>query len=149
MRSHSGTDEGRNNMRDPTVRDRQGGAEERRPRPTTEMGSHARKTGQKGAERTANLSRCGNNPRPVEREREHELACSRRPAERGFRLAHAFAGTDHPPQDVGQAGAGGVDRRVEAPLRVDLRAAQIHGPGPSSAASGYRGGIPFHGDPRR
>jgi hypothetical protein len=49
MRSHSGKDEGRNNMRDPTVRsmgrDVKKGTSQAR---TTEMGSHARKTGQKG-----------------------------------------------------------------------------------------------------
>lgn len=51
MRSNSGRDEGRNNMRDPTMRDRElardldkGPARGR----TTEMGSNARKTGQKG-----------------------------------------------------------------------------------------------------
>ena len=51
MRSHSGKDEGRNNMRDPTVRDRSMGRDVKKdtsqPR-TTEMGSHARKTGQIG-----------------------------------------------------------------------------------------------------
>ncbi len=49
MRSHSGKDEGRNNMRDPTIRDRQ--MEQKKVSMTgrsTEMGSHARKTGQKG-----------------------------------------------------------------------------------------------------
>jgi hypothetical protein len=48
MRSHSGKDEARNNMRDPTIRYRQS---EPKKAPmtsrTTEMGSHARKTGQK------------------------------------------------------------------------------------------------------
>jgi hypothetical protein len=50
MRSHSGKDESRNNMRDPTIRDRQ--AEPKKASMTgrtTQMGSHARKTGQKGA----------------------------------------------------------------------------------------------------
>ena len=51
MRSNSGKDEARNNLRDPTLRDREletkasrhkGSANTR----TTEMGSHARKTGQ-------------------------------------------------------------------------------------------------------
>ena len=48
MRSHSGRDKARNNMHDPTIRDRQS-----EPRKismtgrTTEMGSHARKSGQK------------------------------------------------------------------------------------------------------
>ena len=49
MRSHSGKDEGRNNMRDPTIRDRQ--MEQKKismSGRSTEMGSHARKTGQKG-----------------------------------------------------------------------------------------------------
>jgi len=48
MRSHSGRDEARNNMRDPTVRDRQ--MEPRKASMTgrtTEMGSHTRKSGQK------------------------------------------------------------------------------------------------------
>jgi hypothetical protein len=50
MRSHSGHDESRNNMRDPTLRDRQ----QTQPKKasmtgrTTGMGSHARKSGQKG-----------------------------------------------------------------------------------------------------
>jgi hypothetical protein len=50
MRSHSGKDEGRNNMRDPTVRDRSMGRDVKKGHQarTTEMGSHARKTGQKG-----------------------------------------------------------------------------------------------------
>lgn len=50
MRSHSGKDEARNNMRDSTIRDRQ--AEPKKVSMTgrtTQMGSHARKTGQKGA----------------------------------------------------------------------------------------------------
>lgn len=51
MRSNSGDDEDRNNMHDPTVRDRElgrdlyKGPEHGR---TTEMGSNARKSGQKG-----------------------------------------------------------------------------------------------------
>lgn len=50
MRSHSGRDKARNNMRDPTLRERQ--MEPKKASMTgrtTEMGSHARKTGQKGA----------------------------------------------------------------------------------------------------
>ena len=50
MRSHSGKDEGRNNMRDPTVRERQ--LKQKKTLMTgrtTEMGSRARKTGQKGS----------------------------------------------------------------------------------------------------
>jgi hypothetical protein len=49
MRSNSGRDESRNNMMDPTMRDRQ--AEPKKASltgRTTEMGSHARKKGQKG-----------------------------------------------------------------------------------------------------
>jgi hypothetical protein len=52
MRSHSGKDEGRNNMRDPTIRDRQ--MEPKKASMTgrtTKMGSRARKTGQKGSGR--------------------------------------------------------------------------------------------------
>ena len=51
MRSNSGRDESRNNMRDPTVRDRTMGRDLKKDPMTgrtTEMGSHARKTGQKG-----------------------------------------------------------------------------------------------------
>jgi len=56
MRSNSGKDESRNNLRDPTLRDR---ANEKKrtsrptgPRPrTTEMGSGARKTGERGTAR--------------------------------------------------------------------------------------------------
>ena len=51
MRSNSGRDEGRNNMRDPTVRDRELGRDLKKDSETgrtSEMGSHARKTGQEG-----------------------------------------------------------------------------------------------------
>jgi len=52
MRSNSGKDEGRNNMRDPTTRDRELGrdVERKTPQQTTELGSHARKHGQSGAD---------------------------------------------------------------------------------------------------
>ena len=50
MRSHSGTDKSRNNMRDPTIRERQNSPKKAAlTGRSTEMGSHARKTGQKGA----------------------------------------------------------------------------------------------------
>ncbi len=51
MRSNSGKDEARNNMHDPTTRDRELGRDvETKPGKarTTEMGSHARKSGQQG-----------------------------------------------------------------------------------------------------
>jgi hypothetical protein len=51
MRSNSGRDEGRNNMRDPTMRDRELDRDLKKSAAhgrTTEMGSRARKTGQKG-----------------------------------------------------------------------------------------------------
>ena len=51
MRSNSGRDEGRNNMRDPTVRDRELGRDLEKDSEagrTSEMGSQARKTGQEG-----------------------------------------------------------------------------------------------------
>lgn len=51
-RSNSGRDKGRNNMRDPTTRDRELGRDLKKDPltgRTTEMGSRARKTGQKGA----------------------------------------------------------------------------------------------------
>jgi len=51
MRSNSGRDEGRNNLRDPTNRDRELGRDVTKDPAhgrTTEMGSKARKTGQKG-----------------------------------------------------------------------------------------------------
>lgn len=51
MRSNSGRDEARNNMHDPTMRDRSLGRDVKkssRQGRTPEMGSHARKTGQKG-----------------------------------------------------------------------------------------------------
>lgn len=51
MRSNSGRDESRNNLRDPTLRDhekkRTTAAKGSGPR-TTEMGSNARKSGQRG-----------------------------------------------------------------------------------------------------
>ena len=55
MRSNSGKDEGRSNMRDPTIRDRELGREGpsgrgagRAPARTTAMGSNQRKRGQSG-----------------------------------------------------------------------------------------------------
>ena len=51
MRSNSGHDEARNNMRDPTTRDRSLGRDVKKSSMhgrTTEMGSTARKKGQKG-----------------------------------------------------------------------------------------------------
>ena len=47
MRSNSGRDESRNNLRDPTLRDREGKQAKISGR-TTGMGSNARKTGQRG-----------------------------------------------------------------------------------------------------
>ena len=51
MRSNSGRDEARNNMRDPTIRDRNQGRDVKKSAMhgrTTEMGSSARKRGQNG-----------------------------------------------------------------------------------------------------
>jgi len=51
MRSNSGRDEARNNMHDPTMRDRDLGRDvKKKPKEarTTEMGSRARKHGQEG-----------------------------------------------------------------------------------------------------
>ena len=50
MRSNSGKDESRNNLRDPTMRDRELGRDIERKHKgrTTEMGSNARKSGQEG-----------------------------------------------------------------------------------------------------
>jgi hypothetical protein len=49
MRSHSGTDKARNNMRDPTIRERQMAPKKAATTGrSTEMGSNARKTGQQG-----------------------------------------------------------------------------------------------------
>ena len=53
MRSNSGRDKSRNNLRDPTLRDRERETKSEKHKGTattrtTEMGSHARKTGQKG-----------------------------------------------------------------------------------------------------
>jgi len=51
MRSNSGHDESRNNLRDPTLRDRELGRDvETKAKPrTTELGSNARKSRQEGA----------------------------------------------------------------------------------------------------
>ena len=125
MRSNSGKDEKRNNFRDPTLKDReaergmsgaavldkdahQGSIEDNEGQRTTGLGSAARKSGEEGAadQRNAVVVRD-----PVEREAQHQLAGAGRPAERGFRLAHALAGADDPPQDVGQARPGRGDRR--------------------------------------
>jgi hypothetical protein len=53
MRSNSGKDEARNNLRDPTLRDRELGrdVEVKERQQTTEMGSKARKAGQEGDKR--------------------------------------------------------------------------------------------------
>ncbi len=50
MRSNSGRDESRNNLKDPTLRDRELGRDvETKVKPrTTELGSNARKRGQEG-----------------------------------------------------------------------------------------------------
>ena len=51
MRSNSGKDESRNNLHDPTLRDRELGRDVERKKAggrTAEMGSHARKSGQDG-----------------------------------------------------------------------------------------------------
>jgi hypothetical protein len=49
MRSNSGKDEGRNNLRDPTLRDRQLEAKQAHMTGrSTGLGSNARKTGQRG-----------------------------------------------------------------------------------------------------
>ncbi|HXH53487.1 MAG TPA: hypothetical protein VNH53_08695 [Sphingomicrobium sp.] len=55
MRSHSGKDEARNNLHDPTLRDRELRPKREKapvdePSGTTEMGSGARKSGQQGAD---------------------------------------------------------------------------------------------------
>jgi hypothetical protein len=50
MRSHSGKDKARNNMRDPTIRERQSEPNKfSMTGRTTEMGSSARKRGRKGS----------------------------------------------------------------------------------------------------
>ena len=54
MRSNSGKDESRNNLRDPTLRDRELDRPARGKNvkaKTAELGSNARKTGQRGAAR--------------------------------------------------------------------------------------------------
>jgi hypothetical protein len=53
MRSNSGKDEGRNNLHDPTLRDRELGrdVESKQQQRTTEMGSGKRKSGEDGDER--------------------------------------------------------------------------------------------------
>ena len=52
IRSNSGTDEARNNLRDPTVggRELEREIERKQQTRTTEMGSDARNSGQKGAD---------------------------------------------------------------------------------------------------
>jgi len=98
MRSHGGRDEGRNNMRDPTIRERQIAPKK------TAMRAGRRRWAQRPARQSrrapagaANLCYAVVIGDPVERERKDQLARSRRPAERGLRVAHAFTGTDDPP----------------------------------------------------
>ena len=94
MRSHSGSDKARNNMHDPTIRDRQ-----IKPKKTAMRAGRrrwdqmpARQARRAPAVTAEALSYAVVIRDPVERESEHKFACSRRPAEGGFRLAHAFAG---------------------------------------------------------
>ena len=56
MRSNSGKDEGRNNLHDPTLRDRDlsRDIDVKTPSQTTRMGSGARKSGQKGSDDQGN-----------------------------------------------------------------------------------------------
>ena len=61
----------------------------------------------------------------VERERQHQLAGARRPAKRALGLAHALAGANDAPQDIGQARACARDRVVEAALGVELRSVEV------------------------
>jgi hypothetical protein len=51
MRSNSGKDESRNNLRDPTLRDHERARSAPKGGRTTEMGSASRKSGQRGDER--------------------------------------------------------------------------------------------------
>ena len=61
----------------------------------------------------------------VERERQHQLASSRGPAQCAFGVAHPLAGANHPPQDVGEAGTRRGDSGVEPTSRIDLGASEI------------------------
>ena len=61
----------------------------------------------------------------VQREGQHKLAGTSRPAERGFGVAHPFAGTNNPPEDIGETRPRRRNRGIEAPLGVDLRSCQI------------------------
>ena len=97
MRSNSGKDEARNNLHDPTLaRSRRHG--DRRAKAKGACRSPQGPQGLSSADAVIVRD-------PVEREGQHQLARSRRPAERGLRLAHALAGANHPPQDVGEARA--------------------------------------------
>lgn len=97
MRSNSGDDQSRNNMRDPTVRDR---TEQRKKRSDRSHISHARAPG-RPPRRPKGLAKAIIIRDAVEREAQHELTRARRPAERGFGVAHPLARADHAPQDVG------------------------------------------------
>ena len=123
MRSNSGKDESRDNLHDPTLRDRT----EQRTKTSDRSPSHMprrRPIIAKVASST-DLADPVVSSDSVERERQDQLAGPRRPAERGFRIAHSFPGADHAPKDVGETGPGAGDCRVEAALRVDLRAGEI------------------------
>src|SRR4029079_5086315 len=80
----------------------------------------------------------------IECERQDQLARPRRPAERGFRVAHPFAGTDDPPQYVRKPWSGGGGRPIEAAPRVELSAVEVYPNRRSASPPSDRRRIPCH-----
>jgi hypothetical protein len=95
MRSNSGKDESRDNLHDPTLRESRTG-----PRQSGGRREEA-ESARRPPDRAQGLAQPIEVRDAVECERQHQLARARRPAKRTLRLAHAFAGTDDAPQDVG------------------------------------------------
>ena len=122
MGSNSGKDEARNNLHDPTLRGRGDNGDRQSESNEGACRSLQGPQGLKSAD--AVIVRDA-----VERERQHQLARSSRPAQRSLRLAHPLTGTNHAPQNVGEPGPALRDSIVEPPLRIDLRAVRsVHRP---------------------
>ena len=89
MRSNSGNDKSRNNMRDPTMRDRELG---RGGTATTGKKAKAGSARQVENSRDAVVIRDA-----IERETQDELASTRGPSERRLGITHPLAGANDPP----------------------------------------------------
>jgi hypothetical protein len=142
MRSNSGRDESRNNMRDPTIRD----GTEKGPEPRAHL---ARRTPRRQPTtacdaRTNLLADAVVIRDPVECDGQHELACARGPTKCTFGLAHPVPRADHAPKNIGKARAGACDGGLETATSVDLRSAEVGLERRSAASLRNRRRIPRH-----